>query len=77
MKIWAAVVLAAGLVTVLTTFSDYGITWDEPVQSHYGEGVLRWPCVLEGSRYVSCCSRPGSAGACSEQVAAAAEPSRR
>jgi hypothetical protein len=35
-------VAAVGLAVVLATFRDYGITWDEPVQSHYGEGVLRY-----------------------------------
>lgn len=34
--------VSVGLAVVLATFRDYGITWDEPVQSHYGEGVLRY-----------------------------------
>ena len=30
------------LMIVVRTFRDYGITWDEDIQSRYGETLLRW-----------------------------------
>jgi hypothetical protein len=30
------------LAIVVLTFRDYGITWDEQIQSRYGETLLRW-----------------------------------
>lgn len=37
-----AALIAAAFVLVLCTFRDYGITWDEVVQDHYGELILRY-----------------------------------
>jgi 4-amino-4-deoxy-L-arabinose transferase-like glycosyltransferase len=34
--------LALMLALMLGLSSDFGITWDEPDQQHYGEAVLRW-----------------------------------
>jgi 4-amino-4-deoxy-L-arabinose transferase-like glycosyltransferase len=39
-------------VVVLTTFDDYGITWDEQVQAEYGELVLRY--FKSGLQDLSC-----------------------
>ncbi len=30
------------LAIIVFTFRDYGVTWDEEVQSNYGEQVIRW-----------------------------------
>lgn len=30
-----------GLATIFTQASNYGITWDEPIQDHYGQDVLK------------------------------------
>jgi hypothetical protein len=30
------------LAIVVLTFRDYGITWDEEIQSRYGQTLLRW-----------------------------------
>lgn len=39
----AAVLLLFGAaVVVVAAFRDYGVTWDEPYQQHYGELVLRY-----------------------------------
>ena len=37
---WLVLWAAAGLGGVLLTYRDYGITWDEGVQAHYGELVV-------------------------------------
>ena len=42
LRLWIGTVAVVGLAVVLATFRDYGITWDEAVQAHYGEGVLRY-----------------------------------
>ena len=40
---WAFVGLLLLLLTIVVlTFRDYGITWDEEIQSRYGETLLRW-----------------------------------
>ena len=43
-RVWAGVATAtamlAGLIVIGATFRDYGITWDEGVQSRYGELAL-------------------------------------
>jgi 4-amino-4-deoxy-L-arabinose transferase-like glycosyltransferase len=35
-----ALALVAGLVAIVATYRDYGITWDEDVQARYGDMVL-------------------------------------
>jgi hypothetical protein len=39
---WTAAVVLVGLVGILLTYRDYGITWDEPLQARYGEAVLEY-----------------------------------
>jgi hypothetical protein len=41
-RLWTVALTMLGVAVVASTFGDYGVTWDEPVQSHYGEGVLRY-----------------------------------
>jgi len=36
------VLLLALLAVVVSTFGDYGITWDEPIQRNYASSVVRW-----------------------------------
>ena len=36
------VLLSAYLVAIVLTFQHYGITWDEDLQSTYGELIIRW-----------------------------------
>jgi len=43
-----ALLLAAGVVLVLLTFRDYGMTWDETVEAQYGSQVLDY--FLSGFR---------------------------
>lgn len=31
-----------GLIVIVAIYRDFGISWDEPVQSHFGEGVVRY-----------------------------------
>ena len=37
-----ALVVLAAVLAVLLTYRDYGITWDESVQKHYGELVVAY-----------------------------------
>jgi len=39
-RLWGAVLLAASLIAAVLTYRDYGISWDETVQSTYGELVV-------------------------------------
>lgn len=39
-RLWTAGLLLVATVAVLAGYRDYGVTWDEPVQSAYGENVL-------------------------------------
>jgi hypothetical protein len=36
---WSAALLALATVLVLSTFTDYGVTWDEAFHVRYGDGV--------------------------------------
>jgi hypothetical protein len=39
---WSALLLFLGLVLVLLTFRDYGVTWDEPGLRAYGRMLVDW-----------------------------------
>ena len=39
---WCSVILVLGLLVILLTFRDYGVTWDESVQAEYGELVVEY-----------------------------------
>lgn len=39
---WLVLVAVAGIMAVVWLHNDFGITWDEPVQSRYGELVLQY-----------------------------------
>jgi 4-amino-4-deoxy-L-arabinose transferase-like glycosyltransferase len=41
-RVWTAAVVLVGSLAILAFFRDFGITWDEPVQARYGEGVLAY-----------------------------------
>ncbi len=45
---WCALVGLACVVAL--TFTDYGVTWDEPLQNRYGELVLRYYASLGADR---------------------------
>jgi 4-amino-4-deoxy-L-arabinose transferase-like glycosyltransferase len=51
-KVWQhrnlhlAVAIALGLTVILSTFRDYGISWDEAVQTRYGELTLSYFTTL-------------------------------
>jgi hypothetical protein len=38
----AGLLVLSYLAIIVLTFRDYGVTWDEEVQSNYGEQVIRW-----------------------------------
>lgn len=41
--LWLSVFLFVVLsIVILWTFRDYGVYWDEPLQTNYGEMVLRY-----------------------------------
>jgi len=42
LRAWTAGLLIVAAVVIAATYRDYGITWDEPVQSAYGEAVLAY-----------------------------------
>ena len=41
-RLWSLGLVLLGLLVVVATYRDYGIPWDEPVQSQFGEGVARY-----------------------------------
>ena len=41
-RLFALGLALLGLVAIAATHGDYGISWDEPVQSRFGEGVLQY-----------------------------------
>ena len=41
-RTWCICILILGLLVILLTFSDYGVTWDESVHSRYGELVVEY-----------------------------------
>ncbi len=40
-RLFSALLLAVGIVA-LTTFGDYGVTWDEDLHAYYGELIIRY-----------------------------------
>ncbi len=42
LRAWTAGLLLVATAVIAATYRDYGITWDEPVQSAYGEAVLAY-----------------------------------
>jgi hypothetical protein len=41
-QLWVPAVCAVGALLVFARFADYGVTWDEGVQAHYGELTLAY-----------------------------------
>jgi hypothetical protein len=41
-KLWALGLTLLGLLVIFATYRDYGISWDEPVQSQFGEDLVRY-----------------------------------
>ncbi|MFC1837279.1 ArnT family glycosyltransferase [Thermodesulfobacteriota bacterium] len=41
-RVWSIALTLCFLLVIATTFLDYGITWDEPVQATYGELVYNY-----------------------------------
>ena len=39
---WVAIACALAALVVASTFADFGVSWDEGVQAHYGELCLRY-----------------------------------